>query len=502
MLHVSFQGAKVVSFFRSSDNRFKTMIDQVMGRIEFDLDGRILDANSIFLSSFGYRLDEVRGQHHRMFMRPEDSASAAYTAFWDDLRGGMQRSGEFTRVAKSGSLVSIQGSYSPVRGSGGKPTRIVKLALDMTEEKGKLALLDGQIAALNRSQAVIRFDLDGTIVDANDNFLSTMGYTLDEVRGRHHRMFMSADEADAPGYAAFWRALREGRFQSGEFRRLGKGNRDVWIFGAYNPILDAHGVPCAVVKFAADVTADVRARQKRVEGQRAIDADIASITEAMADVTRQVEETAEAAGSTANNVQAVAAGSEEFSASIEELSRHAVQAKSASDEAVGRGEEAGAIVAGLTGAAERIGAAVNIIRSIADQTNLLALNATIEAARAGAAGRGFAVVASEVKALANQSGRATEEISAQILSVQAETARAVDAIEMICRTIGRLSEISLSVSSAVTEQAAVTRDMAENMQSAASSVDQMRAAMSQIARNASAVDGSVRQVAAATRALN
>jgi methyl-accepting chemotaxis protein len=490
-----------MAMFGSRGDALLAAIDGTMARVEFDLDGRITDANALFLELVGYTLAEVRGRHHSLFVPEAERASAEYAAFWDRLRAGRHEARAFARVAKSGRTVWIQGSYNPILDRHGKPTRVVKLATDITEERARNALHAGQIAALDRSQAVICFTLDGTITDANANFLATMGYTLEEVRGRHHRMFMPASEAAGAEYAAFWDALGKGQYQAGEFRRLGKGGRTVWIFGAYNPILDADGKPCAVVKFATDVTRQVEDRQRRADGQRAIEADIAAIRDSMSRVVQQTDETADASSRTARNVEAVAAGSEEFAASIEELSRHALQAKSSVDTVVTRAEEAGAIVVGLTGAADRIGAAVSLIRSIADQTNLLALNATIEAARAGSAGKGFAVVAAEVKALAEQTAKATGEIGTQISAVQAETARAVAAIDGIGATIEQLSAISLSVSSAVTEQAAVTRDMTENMQAAAHSVSAVHAAMADIASSAGHVDASVRKVAEAARAL-
>ncbi|MFB0493306.1 methyl-accepting chemotaxis protein [Methylobacterium sp. OAE515] len=476
-------------------------IDRTMSRVEFDLDGTITDANPAFLHLVGYTLEEVRGRHHSLFVSEAERAKPDYATFWARLGAGHHEAREFARVTKSGQVIWIRGSYNPILDRRGKVVKVVKFATDVTEERARNALFAGQIAALDRSQAVICFTLDGTITDANANFLSTMGYTLEEVRGRHHRMFMPSAEAAGTAYTTFWANLAAGRHQSGEFRRVGKDGRTVWIFGAYNPILDAAGAPCAVVKFATDVTRQVEDRERRAAGQRTIDADIAAIRDSMSRVVQQADETSEASNQTAHNVQAVAAGSEEFASSIEELSRHALLAKSSVDKVVTRAEEAGAIVVGLTGAADRIGAAVSLIRSIADQTNLLALNATIEAARAGAAGKGFAVVAAEVKALAEQTARATGEIGTQITAVQTETARAVAAIDGIGTTIEQLSEITLSVSSAVTEQAAVTRDLTENMQSAAQSVETARAAMADIAASAASVDASVRKVSEAARAL-
>ncbi|MCF4128800.1 methyl-accepting chemotaxis protein [Methylobacterium sp. SyP6R] len=490
-----------MSFLHSRHAALLAAVDRSQGRIEFDPSGTILDANACFLGLTGYTLAELRGRHHGLLVPPAEREGPAYAAFWQGLREGRFETREFRRIAKDGRSIWIQASYDPVLDRRGRVVRIVKLASDITARKERDASLAGQIAALDRSQAVIHFTLDGTITEANAVFLDVMGYTRDEVVGRHHSLFIAGAERSGAAYAAFWEALAAGRHQAGEFHRIAKDGREVWIFGAYNPVLDLDGRPCAVVKFATDITRQVVDRQRRSAGQRAIEADIAAITVAVSEVSDQARATADQTARTSGNVEAVAAGTEEFAASIAELGRHAEDARSASDAAVRKAQDAGGIVAGLTKAADRIGEAVSLISSIADQTNLLALNATIEAARAGAAGRGFAVVAAEVKALAGQSARATQEIGTQIDAVQGATSEAVAALEGIVAAIGHVSEISVGVSSAITQQAAVTRDMSANMQDAARSVASVRRNMERITGSAGEVDTSIRKVAQAARAL-
>ncbi|SDT06994.1 PAS domain-containing protein [Actinoplanes derwentensis] len=239
-----------------------TAIRRSQAVIEFDLAGTVLEANDSFLDLMGYRLDEIRGRHHRIFVATEEAARPEYRAFWEKLGRGEFHSAEYRRIAKDGGEVWIRATYNPILDADGKPVKVVKFANDVTAEKLRNAEFAGRLAAIDRSQAVIEFDLDGRILTANENFLSTVGYTLAEIAGRHHSMFCTAEYADSAEYRDFWASLRSGEFRSGRFHRHGKDGRDVWIQSSYNPILDLSGRPIKVIKYAYDVTEQVHLEQR------------------------------------------------------------------------------------------------------------------------------------------------------------------------------------------------------------------------------------------------
>ncbi len=402
--------------------------------IEFNMDGTIVTANDNFLSAMGYSLPEVQGKHHSMFVTPADRDSAAYREFWATLNRGAYQAAEYKRVGKGGKEVWILATYNPIVNEAGKPFKVVKFATDVTAQKLKAADSDGQIAAIGKSQAVIEFNMDGTIRNANPNFLNAMGYTLSEVQGKHHSIFVQADERNSHTYREFWEALNRGQYQAAEYKRIAKGGREVWIQASYNPILDLNGKPFKVVKYATDTTAQAVARQK-AERARGL-------------------------------IESVAAGSEEMSASIREISETMTKSKETAAMATARVEAADQQALKLNAAAQAMSGIVQLIGDITGQINLLALNATIESARAGEAGRGFAVVAAEVKSLANQAKHATDTISGEIEALNNIAGDVVSSLVAIKTAIGSVNEFIASTAAAVEEQSIVTGDMSSNMQRA------------------------------------
>ncbi len=441
--------------------------------IEFKPDGTIVTANENFLGAVGYSLEEIAGRHHSMFVDPGEADTAEYAEFWEKLRQGHFQEAEYKRIGKNEKEIWIQASYNPIKDSGGKVTKVVKFATDITARKLRIADSQGQLAAISKSQAVIEFDLDGKIIKANDNFLGTLGYSLDEIAGKHHSMFVDPAERDCAAYKQFWEEIRAGKFQSGEFRRIGKDGGEIWIQATYNPIDDMNGKPFKVVKYANDTTVMVRERLKREELQREMDSKFAEITSIVERAVLQSTTATDATNETSMSVQSVASGAEELSCSVAEISRQISQALEITSSAVHEAEQTNVIIGGLADSVEKISEVVELISSIAEQTNLLALNATIEAARAGESGKGFAVVANEVKTLANQTAKATEQIGNQIGEVQSATNAAVGAVETFSGTIGKINEISSSIGSAVEEQTAVTQEISGSMQTASERVEKI-----------------------------
>jgi methyl-accepting chemotaxis protein len=456
-------------------------IDRSQAIIELALDGTIITANQNFLSAIGYTLEEIQGQHHRMFVDDVHARSPEYKEFWAKLSRGECLSGEYKRLGKGGREVWIHASYNPILDLEGRPIKIVNFATDVAARKAQENDYCGQMAAISKSQAVIEFTMDGTIIKANENFLKPLGYTLDEVKGRHHSMFVDDVYRQSAEYKEFWAKLGRGEFQAGEYKRVGKGGKEVWIQGAYNPIFDLNGRPFKVVKYANDVTDEFKLRNslktllKQVTESATV---LASAARELTSVSQQMAANAEETAAQANvasaaseqvsrNVATVSTGAEEMGASIREIAKSANEAARVATSAVKVAERTNATVAKLGESSTEIGNVIKVITSIAQQTNLLALNATIEAARAGEAGKGFAVVANEVKELAKQTAKATEDISRKIEAIQGDTKGAVEAIAQIGKIISQINDIQNTIASAVEEQTATTGEISRNVAEAA-----------------------------------
>ena len=522
--------------------------------IEFSMDGIVQTANENFLRVLGYSLEEIKGRHHSMFVDENLRHSPEYREFWTRLNRGEFLAHEFRRVGKNGKQVWIQASYNPLLDAKGKLFKVVKFATDITAEKRRNADYAGQISAMHRAQAVIEFSLDGIILDANENFLQAFGYRMDEIKGKHHGMFVEDSFRVSPQYREFWTKLGRGESLADEYKRIGKSGKEVWVQASYNSILDEDCKPFKVVKFATDITTQkitanemlqkagrlltiVAAAAKgdlslRIDvkgddlvgqiatglerllsdfresvssiGQTALG--VSSSSEELSAVSQQLGDSSQDAANQAreatasseqvsSNVGIVAASSEEMLASIREISKSASEAARVARLAVTMADDTNQTITKLGISSQEIGKVIKVITSIAQQTNLLALNATIEAARAGEAGKGFAVVANEVKELAKETARATEEIGQKIEAIQSDTKAAVRAIGEVSGIINQVNDISGTIATAVEEQTATTNEIGRNVSDAARGT-------SEIAHNIAKVAGATEQTSAGARSTH
>ncbi len=501
-------------------------ISKAQAVVEFTLDGTVITANDNFFKTMGYALNEIKGQHHSLFVDPSYRQSSEYRKFWEKLSRGEFNSGQYKRIAKGGREVWLQATYNPIRDDKGKAYKVVKYATDVTEQKLANANFEGQIASINREQAVIEFGLDGRVLGANENFLKTLGYTLDEIRGQHHSMFVDAAYKQSAEYREFWDRLGRGQYNAGQYKRIAKGGRESWMQASYNPVFDLNGKPWKVVKYATDITQQKNAelelqvavqqlqeaieaahasdltRRVPIEGKSGEIADAckgvnalldamtgmvgnmmessSTITSAAGEIAAGTNDLSQRTEQQASNLEETAASMEEMASTVKQNSENAQQANQLAISARSIATDGGAIagqaveaMARIEQSSTKISEIIGVIDEIAFQTNLLALNAAVEAARAGDAGKGFAVVASEVRSLAQRTSVAAKDIKGLIVESGRQVKDGVKLVDNAGASLGEIVKSINRVADIVAEIAAASREQSTGVEEINKAVVQM-----------------------------
>ena len=468
-------------FFKTNkeDGLLKKAIDDNYAIIYFNPDGNIIKANNNFLKAMGYTLDEIVTKHHSMFCDEKFSNTKEYKESWKRLRAGETITAEFQRVKKDGDYIFLRASYMPIF-ENGKVIEIIKLAQDITKNRLRNLHYIGQVKAINKSNAVIEFDMEGKILNVNDNFLSSVGYMKDEVIGKHHSIFCEESYKNSNEYKEFWKKLNRGEFDSGEYLRVGKNGKKVWIQATYNPILDLDGDPFRVVKYAIDITDK---KNTMIEIEKDINEFSSSLNNLSIASTKMLEESK----SSMQNSLSVTNSTEDLNnvildlskkiddmlQSITSISQNAANSEKIASIAKEQSKESAKAMIKLNEESTKISDTISIISQIAFQTNILSLNAAVEAATAGEAGKGFAVVAGEVRSLASRSAEAAKEIKN---IVQSATKKANEGNEISSHMIDGYKELYSSLNEAII----LIDDVQNSSQEQLDAVEQINSAIATI----------------------
>jgi methyl-accepting chemotaxis protein len=477
--------------------------------MEFNLDGTVVNANDNFLKILAYSIEEIRGRHHSLVVEPAYRDSDDYRLFWQKLARGEYDAGQYKRIAKGGRELWIQASYNPIMDVHGKPFKIVEYATDITAEKKRVAEFAGQITAIDKTQAVIEFALDGTILTANDTFLRAVGYTLAEIQGKKHSLFVEPGVRDSSEYRLLWEKLGRGEFDAGQYKRIGKGGKELWLQANYNSILDMNGKPFKVVNYASDVTQQVLQSQQLAELVRQVRVAAAQIQTGAEEISNGNVDLSQRAEEQASTLEQTAASMEQMTSSVKQTADNAGRANQLAEPARQQAERGGAVVTSVVQAmraidiaSRRIADIIGVIDEIAFQSNLLALNAAVEAARAGEQGRGFAVVAAEVRSLAVRSATAAKEIKALIHDSVAKVDEGSKLVDQSGRTLEAILEAVKDVTDIVAEIAAASREQSIGIEQVNKAVMQMDRAIQQNAALVEEASAASQSIVDQTLSLN